>query len=659
MKLVFRAPYLSIQSLPETELPKLTLITGVNGSGKTHLLRAISLGYIATDVAPNHKMQTRFFDWATLVPNNTGEYQAAAVYNERDQIISWGIEERLACKEEILRWISANDLVSILPPNPSTIFRLEKRDIDKLLGSVDKAEKAWKKLEEIGKSAFQKMKRHARSNEPLLAKIVELEGQYGFGVLALDNRDFEEKPFGWGQVNVFQQSFAQLFLTYFEMKRLNMLRRLDEKEGRQPSVKSMSDEEFLEKYGEPPWDFVNRILKDARLDFEIDYPIEHSTTKFTPRLRKTTSGVELNFGELSSGERILMSFALCLYYSLDKRQDYQRPKLLLFDEIDAPLHPSMSRQLIDTIRKSLVEDMDVHVILTTHSPSTVAVAQDEFVYLMRPDEPGLHKVGKRQAIATLTSEIPTLSIDYEGRRQVFVESRYDAERYEKLYKFLSGYIPSERSLAFIAAGPNKKDAAYSGGCDRVKQVVDDLAAAGNDSVFGLVDWDKNNQKKGRVFVLAEGRRYAIENCLLDPMLVAALVVYTKREWGYLVGLADGLGYTDFQNLSIPEYQAIVDEVVLRVLGSNKEGEMPNTITARYLGGRIAQIPLEYLSMNGHVLEQKTKEAFPILNAYHNEGELLKKIIDPIIFDCNEIVPIEIVSAFQEILDVDVSINEIA
>jgi hypothetical protein len=134
----------------------------------------------------------------------------------------------------------------------------------------------------------------------------------------------------------------------------------------------------------------------------------------------------------------------------------------------------------------LVKEQGIPVILVTHCPSSVAVAPDKAIYVMRPGQPGLHKVSKRQAIAAVAAEIPTLAIDFAGRRQVFVEGRYDAERYEKLYGRLSGRISYERALSFVAVGRTK-------GCDQVKRIVHDLAAAGNDSVFGLTDWDKKEQ----------------------------------------------------------------------------------------------------------------------------------------------------------------------
>lgn len=650
MNLTFISPHLSIQALPTVDVPSFTLITGVNGAGKTHLLKAIAAGHVFADVAPNKEHDIRIFDWTTLVSNNTGEYQSAAVYEEREQILSWGHQKRLEQRQAIQDWATKYNLIGKGEGTTSSLLRLGREDLSRFIPDPAEAEQAWKNMQEIAAPSIAWMKQQNKRNPVMLAKINELQQRFGSGILALGVRDFEDEPIGWGQTDIFQQSFAQLFMSYFELEKMNRLRRIDESDGRIPNTPSMSDKEFVQRYGEKPWDFVNRILAGARLDFAIDYPVEYSTTRFTPQLRKTTTRVELQFNELSSGERILMSFAFCLYYSQDTRQTLRRPTLLLLDEIDAPLHPSMSRQLVDTIQKSLVEEQGVNVILTTHSPSTVAVAPEESVYVMRPDKPGLHKVGKRQAIAVLTSEIPTLSIDFSGRRQVFVESQYDAERYEKLYRFLSPRISSERSLAFVAVGQKKKEGEQGGGCDNVKRVVRELVASGNDSVFGLVDWDLTNTGENRIIVLASDNRYAIENCLLDPLLVGALAVRTDREWTQNIGLASGKGYSDLKDLSDVECQEIIDTVERRVLGLSIGDRFEARRTVEYVGGNVAQVSIPYLTMPGHELEVRVKESFPILKQYHNQGQLLMSLIDPVIFDSIALAPADILHAFQKILE---------
>src|SRR5437870_4901139 len=101
------------------------------------------------------------------------------------------------------------------------------------------------------------------------------------------------------------------------------------------------------------------------------------------------SGAEINFSDLSSGEKILASFALCLYYAAEKNQIARYPRVLLLDEIDAPLHPSMTQSVLAAIQRVLIAQEKVKVVLTTHSPTTVALTPESSLYKMHKDHPGV------------------------------------------------------------------------------------------------------------------------------------------------------------------------------------------------------------------------------------------------------------------------------
>ena len=655
MQLSFENPYLSISSFPTVDLPPFTLVTGVNGAGKTHLLGAILQGNVKTDITQDIQKDIRFFDWNSLAPHDTGIFTVTQLYEQRDQILEQVQQYREQYHQNVQNWISKY--------NPRTqekvaiweLLRLNEADLHQLISDPSERETARQEIQNLSQNVLQTITQNFRNNrnnpknQSIIEKLSAIHRDFVGGLLALELSDFEGTHFDWGQSDMFQQSFAQLFTSYHELKKQNALRQLDEQRGIAPRPASLSDEEFVNRYGKPPWVFVNRTLADAGLDFEISFPVEYTITGFTPQLRKRSSGIDMQFSSLSSGERILMSFAFCLYYSQDDRQVVQRPKLLLFDEIDATLHPSMSRQLIETIQRSLVAEQGIKVMLCTHSPSTVAVAPEESVYVMHPGKPGLHKVNKRQAIATLSYEVPTLSIDFSGRRQVFVESTYDAERYEKLYRYLSPHIASERSLAFIAAGHRNKQREDDGGCDSVKRIVGALVESGNESIFGLIDWDTTNDDEEHLVVLAKNKRYAIENCLLDPLLVAALIIRTDHTWAREQGISD-IAYFDFRSLAEEKRQELVDSIERKVFGLGSNIPFGNRITTRYVDGTSAQVSEDYLTMRGHDLEERVKGSFPILKRYHNQGDLLMAIIDPVIYELNGLAPVEILQAFEKILD---------
>ena len=55
-------------------------------------------------------------------------------------------------------------------------------------------------------------------------------------------------------------------------------------------------------------------------------------------------------------------------------------------------------------------------------------------------------------------------------------------------------------------------------------------------------------------------------------------------------------------------------------------------------------------MQGHELEERVKQGLPILRRYHNQGQLLMELIDPVIFDLSLLAPVDIIQAFQKILE---------
>jgi len=71
-------------------LPDFTLVTGKNGSGKSHLLQAINTAAIKTDCAinqtQNNQSEIRLFDWTNLIPNDTGLFSSDTIKNERQNI---------------------------------------------------------------------------------------------------------------------------------------------------------------------------------------------------------------------------------------------------------------------------------------------------------------------------------------------------------------------------------------------------------------------------------------------------------------------------------------------------------------------------------------------------------------------------------------------
>lgn len=133
-----------------------------------------------------------------------------------------------------------------------------------------------------------------------------------------------------------------------------------------------------ERQQDKPWDRIDRILMDFGLSIRIDrinLNGELGFLRFIPGLKKVCSNpseTALRMTDLSSGEK--MAFALALWTW--GNADGQKTDILIVDEFDAHLNPSISQIFNKLIKDYFVEFEEVQVIMTTHSPSTVAYAKE-------------------------------------------------------------------------------------------------------------------------------------------------------------------------------------------------------------------------------------------------------------------------------------------
>jgi ABC-type multidrug transport system ATPase subunit len=474
MKLNLTTKYKSLTPPITIDVPDFTILTGVNGAGKTHLLSALASGiFQLTDSGAllnplNSRTACKYVTSHSLTPNDS----VVITSQELNQNI-----QNL--------WTQYHNFQQSLQTRPGQ--KIEHSIGDIRLRNI---------IEAIAKDAKK--------------GILELTSDDFYTYYPLDDALHHD---------VFYQNFSSLFKRYHDKWDANLYKRYQFEKREHTGIEFLTDEEFLKKFGEPPWDFVNRIIKEAKLDYHINSPTFHRDAPFELKLINNLSGAEIQFSELSSGEKVLMSLALALYNS---QFDFEFPKVLLLDEPDASLHPSMSKQFLDVLEKVFVKEKGVKVIITTHSPSTVALCNEENLFVMNKTGQRIEKITKDKALRILTAGVPSLSINYENRRQVFVESKYDAFFYEKVYDKLRSNLINEVSLNFISSGVSG-----AGNSDQVKDVVNKLSGYGNKFIFGIIDWDLKNTAANFIKVLGENKRYSIENYIFDPLLISALLLMDR------------------------------------------------------------------------------------------------------------------------------------
>jgi predicted ATPase len=654
--LSFSRVHKSITSLDEITLPKFVVLTGVNGSGKTHLLTAIKGGEINSTLVSDINSDVRLFDSTNIVPTDTGSFDPFHDQSKRGQWFQTLKNQRDQYFPGLQSFALSHEIPGKLCSSIEKISALSQSDLTDIFSDPAKGENVWNLLQvqvrQMGNSVASNT--FNQIGDDYWRKNAQLLAQTSPELFMSSTRTefFRNSNFLWGDVDPFQQAFGQVFVTYRTLIHDN-----DRLEKYPPpgnhNEKFLSGVDFIDEYGPPPWDFVNQILEESNLSFRVDSPPLHETGAYEPKLRKASHDIEMGFQDLSSGEKVLMSFALCLYNSREGRQAKKFPRLLLLDEVDAPLHPSMTVSLLNTIQNVLVNDRNVCVIMTTHSPSTVALAPEDSIYAMDPSGPRLVKTTKGNALSLLTAGVPTLSISFSGRRQVFVESRTDASLYDSLYQKYKPKLNSERSLAFVEVGrTNGEGVEQSGGCEQVSRLVTTLNEYGNQSVLGLVDWDGRQKSTTRIHVLAVGIRDGLESLLFDPALMVALVIRENSKFAVEKNIIEASEpYVSIMNWDTDRWQRAVNTVQNLILADEMDANEEIT-EIEYLSGLRLNVRTSYLQMDDHKLETLITTTFGFLKPRNKRtGELMRHMVDTVLADFDTLLPKDLLTTFQGLLKV--------
>lgn len=580
----------SINPPCEFDLPEFSVLTGKNGSGKTHLLEAISDNK-KSQVLINGGIVTniRYIGFNGLNPNiaETCDPQSIVQYIKN------------SCNTY------NGHLTTIKAENNITLVRL---------------------FQYIGRD--ENLKRY-------ITKTVEGTNKPFDKLTEDDFADYFDISF-IGQNDFFTAQFALIFKNYHKRQEENNINEYYLSKGLTPSKPVLTMKEFEDKFGIPPWDFVNKILLETNIPYEVNSPIgTRLDSNFNFKLKDRTAGFEISSMDLSTGEKVLMSLALAIY---NTGGDLGKPDLLLLDEPDAGLHPSMSKMMVDVLNKNMVIGNKIPTVISTHSPTTIIASEGVSIYQMIRGNNVPTKIPTQQAVEILSSDIPFLRISNDRRRQVFVESKYDVNYYELLTNIYS-------RIEILPAEPIYLPARTSNGsnCADVIDIVNNLSKNGNEQVYGIIDWDSTNSSKDKIIVLGESDRYSIENYLLDPLLMGLLFIRERKLNFSDFGLSAYTNYSDVSKLTQVDSQQIVNKI-LNDLGLNSTNLSPSKLQ----NGWTLDISKEFNIHQGHNLESLYKTKFPFLNTYQKEDSLKKDIIEKVINDYPNLTPIQVFETIKKI-----------
>lgn len=607
MKIRLDSPFKSITRLDEIELPSFVVLTGLNGAGKTQLIQAIATKKACIEADGSEATNL------IHITGGLGGLSSVPFYGSKLERFC------IALQNKISNYVyhKANSPQLTYYSFESFFTPLEKT----IIGTVNRntAEKSKKKVE----------------TEPTYTDRLEIMRCIPPGAI------IEDSPYSGANQDIFQCDLSQIFKLYHLLQEENDINcYLKDKKGR-ADVEALSDDEFIDRHGEAPWILANEILSSGGMGYYLTTPENQSSGEpFTAKLISHLDGTEINFSDLSSGEQVLMSLSLMLYNS-----HYERiyPEVLLLDEPDCHLHPSMAGKLIKIIEEVFVIRRNVKVIMTTHSPSTVALTPEDYLFVMKKDGGRLSKQSKERCIKTLTAGVPALSIDYDNRVQVFVESKYDAKNYSAIYEAVKGLLENEISLNFISSGSGG-----SGSNDQVREIVALLRRNGNNKIYGVIDWDGKNSGSDFIKVAASGKRYSLENLIFDPLLLGVYLIRELHLRSEDAGLSAGMNYVTLGSLQPSECEKLASYIVDEVGKSVRSNGCNNVAKITYAGGLSISINSWFLEINGHELEEAIKNTFSPLKRFRNENDLKSDILKKVMVDFSKFIPNDFVELFGSI-----------
>jgi predicted ATPase len=546
-------PFKSIDELDWNNIPGLAILTGVNGSGKSQLLELLAYKLTNTHYLHHGDLLAKT---RVTVTGGPFEPDCVAYMPSADQIDhapAIGLAQLSQIKAQLYQNLRNN------APN-NLVLRARRARVEKSLGIND--------LTRLSQEEF----------------VKRLPDDFLFML--------EESEVVGGLCHVFMAYRVQM---HEELEKGTNLLQL-------PMV-----------IGPPPWDVVNEALRVAEFAYSVESPLKTKIlANYQLRLVDTTTGTAVAANDLSSGEKAILKLILWMY---NTQHGGRFPRLFLLDEPDAHLHPSMTRQFLNVIKEVLVDKYNIRVILSTHSPSTVALAPEGSVFEMSRTRPRITaSKSVAHTVGLLTAGLVTVS---RGTRFVFVEDEDDVDFYNAVRDVLSDTGPSwdpmgifpAPSIVFLASSIRHGATSQSGGKSVVASWLDKFDQPPlNDLFRGIIDRDAGNPAGARLSVLA---RYSIENYLLDPINVfAALILKGKAPPVAGLSITPGDEHR-LRSCNQQQLQSVVDAIVQivepTIAGLKTTDRLPRVVA--FTNGTTLTYRVWLLERQGHSLFQIYQAAF--------------------------------------------------
>ena len=549
------------------ELPSFSILTGVNGSGKTHLFEALAEAKSGKVIHEGKQLkQIAYLPFNALNPTVDEKCDANAVHNEVQAI-----------------WNEVKNGQQRARQNKTVLAKLDSAENDPTLQRV---------------------------SAPRRRAVLRICERANLMPNELDEDKIAENLVisDLGGSSLFNSRFATIFKAYHIQQIDNMLSKVYCEHGIEDSNQPLSDSEFEDKHGPPPWEFVDSILEKLKLPYRVSSPAgSRRDTMFEFKLLHKNVGFAIDTNSLSTGEKSLMCLALAIYNTVSGSG---RTEMLIIDEPDAPLHPSMSHLMLRILQEDIVKAHGIPVVISSHSPTTIACAPP---WALHSIDPATKKVTRCEFadVATMLSHgIPNLNVSIESRRQVFVEHKYDVLYYERLFEITSRVNSYTTAPHFLP--PHDRDGTN---CSDVLAITRTLRDRGSTTVYGVIDWDGTNDPESQVLVLGHSKRYAIENYIFEPHILGLYLVYRGFCNPTEIGVPSCSSYLEL-SVAIQENASLLQSLtdsIEGILGMSKDSN-DDTFCSTLLSGAQVNVHKNISREQGHDLEELCKSTWPQLKS---------------------------------------------
>jgi energy-coupling factor transporter ATP-binding protein EcfA2 len=443
MKLIFKKAFLSISNFKNSEIADFSIITGLNGSGKTQLLKAIENGSI--EITGIDDSQIKYYNYNDFTVNSQ-KFDTVDM-NKRNKALYYDKSGKII---EHIRKSIGEIIKEIRKPNTNILdhtfynFYTSGFDIDEYFNNEEDFVKLNEFKHKIINSGHLPPFQHIFSEKfyHFLQNFVSVIGfdlnEIQQDILRKRNKliqeqienalktkdpafyDFIKSKLGnkillpFARFNIENPNFSLLELQEaqknYEIQIFNDIAELIYGEEKQIPSK----EKQIDIYGYSPIEQINQILNEydcngyylTTNNFKIKFGVDITKIEVPIKLINKKTNLSADFEYLSSGEKTLIALAILIYKS---KREALMPRVILLDEIDSSLHPSMIKRLLDVISNIFIEKNKIKVILATHSPTTVALAPEESIFVIHKDqETKLTKKSKADALNILTEGYATL-----------------------------------------------------------------------------------------------------------------------------------------------------------------------------------------------------------------------------------------------------------